>query len=86
MSLVDQSLIPFQTAVPQLLFLIWVVFAGNSAYVSFSILINSYRNTERNSTSPCCQSLIYCICLLTVANMLVNDSLRFTMFVLQGVL
>ena len=42
MSLVDQSLIPFQTAIPQLLFLIWVIFAGNTAYVSLSVLINIY--------------------------------------------
>lgn len=33
MSLVDQSLIPFQTAYPMLIFLIWVVIAGNPGYV-----------------------------------------------------
>ncbi|ETW82205.1 potassium transporter [Heterobasidion irregulare TC 32-1] len=32
MSLVDQSLIPFQTAYPMLIFLIWVVIAGNPGY------------------------------------------------------
>ena len=33
LSLVDQGLIPFQTAYPMLIFLIWVVIAGNTGYV-----------------------------------------------------
>ncbi|ETW82203.1 potassium transporter [Heterobasidion irregulare TC 32-1] len=32
LSLVDQGLIPFQTAYPMLIFLIWVVIAGNTGY------------------------------------------------------
>ena len=34
MSLVDQSLVPFQTAYPMLIFLIWVAVAGNTGFVS----------------------------------------------------
>ncbi|KAA1472124.1 TrkH-domain-containing protein [Dentipellis sp. KUC8613] len=45
MSLVDQNLIPFQTAYPLLLFLIYLGLAGNTAFLSWTI----YKCTPRNS-------------------------------------
>lgn len=34
MSLVDQSMIPFQTAYPMIVVLIWQILAGNTGFVS----------------------------------------------------
>lgn len=41
MSLVDQSMIPFQTAYPMIVFMIFLILAGNTAFVSCCII--SYK-------------------------------------------
>ena len=38
MSLVDQSMVPFQTAYPMIIFMIFLVLAGNTAFVRVSNL------------------------------------------------
>jgi hypothetical protein len=37
-SLVDQNLLPFQTAYPLLLFMVWLALAGNTGFVNPSVL------------------------------------------------
>jgi Trk-type K+ transport system membrane component len=37
-SLVDQNLVPFQTAYPLLIFMVWLALAGNTAFVSALVL------------------------------------------------
>ena len=41
MSLVDQSMIPFQKAYPMIVFMMFLILAGNTAFVSLSV--NLYR-------------------------------------------
>lgn len=43
MSLVDQSMIPFQTAYPMILFMIFLILAGNTGFVSSSFSSGSTR-------------------------------------------
>lgn len=49
MSLVDQSMVPFQTAYPMIIIMFSMVLAGNTAFVSFGVHICQIRLlTHRN--------------------------------------
>lgn len=44
MSLVDQSMIPFQTAYPMIVVMIFLILAGNTAFVSVFTTVKSCRS------------------------------------------
>ena len=44
-SLVDQNLVPFQTAYPLLIFMVWLALAGNTGFVSPLVLISYTKLT-----------------------------------------
>ena len=54
MSLVDQNLIPFQTAYPMIIVLIVLVLAGNTAFVSNYLYYNGLC-ADQFSVSPFCE-------------------------------
>jgi Trk-type K+ transport system membrane component len=52
-SLVDQNLVPFQTAYPLLIFEMWLALAGNTAFVSALVPISHFV-PKTNSHSLFC--------------------------------
>ncbi|KAF7428771.1 low affinity potassium transporter [Pleurotus ostreatus] len=49
MSLVDQSMLPFQQAYVMIIFMIFLILAGNTAFVSFAIAFLNLHSEHRNS-------------------------------------
>ncbi|KAH9073448.1 cation transport protein-domain-containing protein [Lactarius deliciosus] len=56
LSLVDQNLIPFQTAYPLLMFMVWLALAGNTGFLNKSLLVSlrltiwiNYKLTPKRS-------------------------------------
>lgn len=79
MSLVDQSMVPFQTAYPMIVIVIFLILAGNTAYVSH-FLSNSRMVVHRPLAYLV--SMVECLSKSRLMHILFL-SLRFTMYVPQ---
>ena len=77
MSLVDQSMIPFQRAYPMIFVMVILILAGNTAFVSTFLLIYQSRSDR---TCPLADLVSPAkTCLYTTEHLFVAVSLRFTM-------